>query len=58
VRADEESHRARSESMEEQSQDNRRRIPGTRDPEERIAEAADQHRAREAAGERPPRGKL
>jgi hypothetical protein len=36
----------------------RRRAPHTDDPEEEIAETAEEHQERRDAGERPPRGKL
>jgi hypothetical protein len=61
IRADEKSKRQRAPSHGEPVD----RVPPPRDPdspddsaEHKIAEAAEEHRARHPAGERPPRGKL
>jgi hypothetical protein len=50
--------RAREPSAEEQPERARRRAPHTDDPDEEIEQAAEEHRALRATGERPPRGKL
>jgi hypothetical protein len=58
VRADAESRRAESPDSEGQPQDQKRRPPRDGDPEQDIADAADEHQARRNPAERPPRGKL
>lgn len=59
VRADAEDKRVHNPRSEQQAEDPRRRPgPRTGDPDADIADAAEEHRARAAAGERPPRGKF
>jgi len=46
------------EELDQQAQSAQRRMPHTDDPDEEIAETAEEHQERRDAGERPPRGKL
>ena len=58
VSAEEESRRQHAADPDGEPQDLRRRPLRNGDPDADIAEAAEAHRARKDAGERPPRGKL
>ena len=58
VRADAESQRLHEDRLDDEPEDDTRRVPSTDEPDEKIAEAAEEHRAREADGRRPPHGKL
>jgi hypothetical protein len=56
VRTDTE-HERPDEPLESEPEDEVRRAPSGASPDEKIAEAAEEHREREATG-RPPRGKI
>jgi hypothetical protein len=58
VRADAESRRLQNPDPADQPEDQPGRPTRDAAAEEKIAEVAEEHRARKDAGERPPRGKL
>jgi len=58
VRTDAEAARSEQPPRDDDADDDRRQAAAPGDPDGDIADAADAHRARRDAGERPPRGKL
>ena len=53
-----EQERIEDPELDQQPQEVQRRMPHTDDPDDEIAETAEEHQERRDAGERPPRGKL
>ena len=58
VHADDEAKRQAEGPLEDEPEDRTRHAASGETPEEKIEEAAEEHQEREAAGDRPPHGKL